>query len=68
MMQYEEPHFFEFENPWNGKTMTGYFTIHKYWYNGRTALKIRAKEKLSEDFFFLTHEQAHRFLPLFKGE
>ena len=50
-MQYEEPNFFEFENPWNGKTMTGYFTIHKYWYNGRTCVKIRAKEKLSEDFF-----------------
>ena len=51
MMQYEEPYFFEFTNPWNDKPMVGYFTIHKYWYNGRTCLKIRAKEKLSEEFF-----------------
>ena len=51
MLKYEEPHFFEFVNPWNNKQMVGFFTIHKYWYNGRTCLKIRAKEKLSEDFF-----------------
>ena len=25
-------------------------------------------EDILVDFFFLTHEQAHRFLPLFKGE
>ena len=48
---YDEPNFFEFLNPWNNKPMVGYFTIHKYWYNGRTCLKIRAKEKLSEEFF-----------------
>ena len=47
----DELNFFEFLNPWNGKPMVGYFTIHKYWYNGRTCLKIRAKEKLSEEFF-----------------
>lgn len=51
MTEYEEPKYFEFENPWNGKTMLGYFTIHKYWYNRRTCLKIRAKEKLSGEFF-----------------
>ena len=51
MMSYEEPHFFEFTNPLNNKPMVGYFAIHKYWYNGRTCVKIRAKEKLSEDFF-----------------
>ena len=50
-MMYDEPNFFEFLNPWNNKPMVGYFTIHKYWYNGRTCLKIRAKEKLSEEFF-----------------
>ena len=50
-MMNDEINFFEFLNPWNGKPMVGYFTIHKYWYNGRTCLKIRAKEKLSEDYF-----------------
>lgn len=50
-MMNDEPKFFEFLNPWNNKPMVGYFTIHKYWYNGRTCLKIRAKEKLSEEFF-----------------
>ncbi len=25
-------------------------------------------EDILVDYFFLTHEQAHRFLPLFKGE
>lgn len=50
-MTYEAPKFFEFTNPWNNKVMTGYFTIQKYWYNGRTCLKICAKEKLSEDYF-----------------
>ena len=50
-MMNDEINFFEFLNPWNGKPMVGYFTIHKYWYNGRTCVKIRAKEKLSEDFF-----------------
>ena len=50
-MMNDELNFFEFLNPWNGKPMVGYFTIHKYWYNGRTCLKIRAKEKLSEEFF-----------------
>ena len=48
---YDDLNFFEFVNPWNGKNMTGYFTIHKYWYNGRACVKIRAKEKLSEEFF-----------------
>ena len=50
-MMNDEINFFEFLNPWNDKPMVGYFTIHKYWYNGRICLKIRAKEKLSEDFF-----------------
>lgn len=50
-MMNDELNFFEFLNPWNGKPMVGYFTIHKYWYNGRTAVKISAKEKLSEEFF-----------------
>ena len=50
-MMNDELNFFEFLNPWNNKPMVGYFTIHKYWYNGRTCLKIRAKEKLSEEFF-----------------
>ena len=50
-MMNDELNFFEFLNPWNNKPMVGYFTIHKYWYNGRTAIKIRAKEKLSEEFF-----------------
>lgn len=50
-MMNDEINFFEFLNPWNGKPMVGYFTIHKYWYNGRTCVKIRAKEKLSEEFF-----------------
>ena len=50
-MMNDEINFFEFLNPWNGKPMVGYFTIHKYWYNGRTCVKIRAKEKLPEEFF-----------------
>lgn len=50
-MTYEAPKFFEFVNPWNDKLMIGYFTIQKYWYNGRTALKICAKEKISEGNF-----------------
>lgn len=50
-MMNDEINFFEFLNPWNNKPMVGYFTIHKYWYNGRTCVKIRAKEKLSENFF-----------------
>ena len=51
MLTHEEPKFFEFVNPWNSKIMVGYFTIHKYWYNGRTCIKIRAKQKNTEDYF-----------------
>lgn len=36
------------------------------WYNGESYYP--KPEDILVDFFFLTHEQAHRFLPLFKGE
>ena len=36
------------------------------WYNGSSYYP--KPEDILVDFFFLTHEQAHRFLPLFKGE
>ena len=36
------------------------------WYNGCSYYP--KPEDILVDFFFLTHEQAHRFLPLFKGE
>ena len=36
------------------------------WYNGESY--YAKPEDILVDFFFLTHEQAHRFLPLFKGE
>ncbi|MBO7733462.1 MAG: hypothetical protein J6S67_12935 [Methanobrevibacter sp.] len=34
------------------------------WYNGESYYP--KPEDILTDFFFLTHEQAHRFLPLFK--
>ena len=43
-MLYNEPNVFDFINPWNGKKMHGYFTFHRYWYNKRLAVKLRAKE------------------------
>lgn len=36
------------------------------WYSGCSYYP--KPEDILVDFFFLTHEQAHRFLPLFKGE
>ena len=36
------------------------------WYNGCSYYP--KPEDILVDFFFLTHEQAHRFLLLFKGE
>ena len=36
------------------------------WYNGCSYYP--KPEDILQDFFFLTPEQAHRFLPLFKGE
>lgn len=36
------------------------------WYDGESYYP--KPEDILVDFFFLTHEQAHRFLPLFKGE
>ena len=36
------------------------------WYDGYSYYP--KPEDILVDFFFLTHEQAHRFLPLFKGE
>ena len=36
------------------------------WYNNCSY--YTKPEDILVDFFFLTHEQAHRFLPLFKGE
>lgn len=36
------------------------------WYNGESY--YAKPEDILVDFFFLTHEQAHKFLSLFKGE
>ena len=36
------------------------------WYNGCSYYP--KPEDILVDFFFLTHEQAHRFLPIFKGD
>lgn len=36
------------------------------WYNGSSYYP--KPEDILVDFFFLTHEQAHRFLPIFKGD
>ena len=36
------------------------------WYEGYSYYP--KPEDILVDFFFITHEQAHRFLPLFKGE